>query len=125
MNYLSKLEIWGFDPLVELGVICPPRQAKNALKRKNQKNITDAAENFIKKLKTEGIPSPSFTQYTHFRFLKKTSEMEDYMPKDNEFYKNKDEYFYPVKINFLYKNFVFVMLPVIFYVMRDIGPAND
>ncbi len=125
LNYLSKLEIWGFGPMIELGVICPPWPIKEGLKRKNRKNIEQSAEKFYKKLKTEGLASPSFTQYTHFRFLKKTSESKDYLPKDNEFYKDKEEYFYPVKINPLFKILVSVMLPIIFYIMRDMGPAED
>jgi NAD(P)H-dependent FMN reductase len=125
LEYLSKLEIWGFGPLVQLGTISPPWPAKEGLKMKNNKNISDAAEKFSKKLKTEGLPSPSFTQYTHFRFLKKTSELKEYMPRDHEFYKDKEEYFIPVKINFLYKIIVSIMLPIIFYIMRDMGPADQ
>ena len=125
LEYLSKLEIWGFGPLVQLGAICPPWPAKDGLIMKNNKNISSAAKKFHKRLKTEGSPSPSFNQYTHFRFLKKTSEMKEYMPRDHEFFKDKDEYFFPVKINFIYKIIVSVMLPIIFYIMRDMGPADQ
>ncbi len=47
------------------------------------------------------------------------------MPRDNEFYMGKEEYFYPVKINFLFKFFVSVILLLIFCMIRDIGPAVE
>lgn len=125
LNYMSKLEIWGFGTLTQLGVICPPWPIREGLKNKNRKNIKVAAEKFHENLQKKGNPSPNFTQYTHFRFLKKASEMNEYMPKDYAFYKDKKEYFYPVKINFLYKIIISVLLPVILYLMRDIGPKED
>lgn len=125
LDYLSKLEIWGFGSLIKLGVICPPWPARDGLKKKNNQNISQAALKYYNNLKKEGKPSPTFTQYTHFRFLKETSELKEFMPKDHEFYKDKEEYFYPVQINFIYKIVLAVILPLIFYFMRDMGPAED
>lgn len=125
LDYMSNLQVWGFGTLIELGVVCPPWPLSEGLERKNKSKVSVAAKKFFDELKKGGRPSPNFTQYTHFRFLKKTSELKDYMPKDNEFYKDKEQYFYPVKINFLYKIIISVLLPVIFYIMRDMEPGVD
>lgn len=45
LDYLKKLEIWGFGTPVELGVITPPWPMSDALKEKNKKNINKASKN--------------------------------------------------------------------------------
>lgn len=124
LDYLSKLEVWGFGPVVKLGAICPPWPASKGLKIKNDKKITGSAEEFYKKLKGEKLPSPRFNQYMHFRFMKMSSEMKEYLPADNEFYKDKKDFFYPVKINPFKKWFASFMIKFALFMMKDMGPAE-
>jgi hypothetical protein len=44
------------------------------------------------------------------------------MPADYEFYKDK-EYYYPTKIGIFNKIATRIVLPVIFFMMRDLGPG--
>ncbi len=124
LDYLKKLNVWGFGELITLGVITPPWPHSEGLKNKNQKKIENASLEFYKKLEKGGLLKPTFTQYIHFRFMKFTSEMKEYMPADHEFYKNKTEYFYPIKINPLKKYFVSIMMKVILFFMKDLEPAK-
>lgn len=123
LDYLKKLQIWGFGTPVELGVVTPPWPMSDALKEKNKKSINKAAEEFYQKLQ-EGRPSPNFMQYMHFRFLKETSKL-GYLPADLEFYKDKEEYFYGTKISPLKKIFAPVIMKFVFFMMRDVGPKES
>ncbi|KAF5089166.1 Iron-sulfur flavoprotein [anaerobic digester metagenome] len=124
LDYLSKLEVWGFGPVVKLGALYPPWPTSERLKIKNKKKIVGSTEEFYKKLKGKKHPSPGFNQYMHFRFMKTTSDMKEYLPADNEFYKDKKEFFYPVKINPFKKWFASVMIKIAMFMMRDIGPED-
>lgn len=124
LDYLEKLQVWGFGKMVKLGVITPPWPRSQGLIRKNQKKIDDASVKFYKKLEEGGSPPPTFNQYIHFRFMKFASDMKEYMPADHEFYKKREEYFYPVKINPLKKYFVSGLIKVILFFMKDMAPAK-
>ena len=123
LDYLKKLQIWGFGTPVELSVITPQRPRSDALQKKNKKGIDEAAVEFYKKLQ-EGRPSPNFMQYMHFRFLKETSKL-GYLPADLEFYKDKEEYFYDTKISPLKKIIAPIIMKFAFFMMRDIGPREN
>jgi glycogen debranching enzyme len=110
--------------MIKLGVICPPWPASEGLKKKNRGKIKDASLKFFKNLKKGGLSKPTFTEYVHFRFMKFMSEMKEYMPADHEFYKEMDEYFYPTKINLLKKYFVSLMMKIVLFFMKDIGPLK-
>ncbi|AEG19177.1 flavodoxin family protein [Methanobacterium paludis] len=124
LDYLSKLEVWGFGPVITLGAIYPPWPASEGLKIKNNKKIVGSVEEFYKKLKGQKHPSPGFNQYMHFRFMKMTSDMKEYLPADNEFYKDKNEFFYPVKINPFKKGLASLMIKIAMFMMRDMGPEE-
>ena len=122
LNYLKKLQIWGFGTPVELSVITPPWPQSDALQKKNEKNIEKAAEEFYQKLQ-EGKQPPNFMQYMHFRFLKETSKL-GYLPADLEFYKDKGKFFYDARISPLKKIFAPVIMRFAFFMMRDMEPKN-
>jgi multimeric flavodoxin WrbA len=124
LNYLSKLEVWGFGPVTKLGAIYPPWPASKGLKIKNKKEISRSTEEFYKKLKGKKHPSPGFNQYMHFRFMEMTSDMKEYLPVDNEFYKDKKDFFYPVKINPFKKGFASLMMKIAMFMMKDMGPED-
>ncbi len=124
LNYLSKLEVWGFGPVTKLGSICAPWPASEGLKIKNKKKIVESTEEFYKKLKGQKHPSPGFNQYMHFRFMKMTSNMKEYLPADNEFYKDKKDFFYPVKINPFKKGFTSLMIKIAMFMMKDMEPED-
>ncbi|MDP1553809.1 MAG: NADPH-dependent FMN reductase, partial [Methanobacteriaceae archaeon] len=124
LDYLENLHIWGFGKMIKLGVICPPWPTSEGLKKKNRKKVEDASLKFFKNLKKGGLSKPTFTEYVHFRFMKFMSEMKEYMPADHEFYKEMDEYFYPTKINLLKKYFVSLMMKIVLFFMKDIGPRK-
>ncbi len=122
IDYLKKLQIWGFGTPVELSVITPPWPQSDALQKKNEKNISKAAEEFYQKLQ-EGRQPPNFMQYMHFRFLKETSKL-GYLPADLEFYKDKGEFFYDTKISPLNKILAPVVMKFAFFMMRDMEPKE-
>lgn len=124
LDYLSKLEVWGFGPSVKLGVVCPPWPASESLKIKNKKKIAGSAEEFHRKLGEKKLPSPGFNRYMHFRFMKMTSQMKEYLPADNEFYKDKKDFFYPVKINPLKNGFATLAIKIGMFIMRDMEPGG-
>lgn len=124
LEYLSKLEVWGFGPVVKLGAIYPPWPASEGIKIKNKKKIVKSTEEFYKKLKEQKHPSPGFNQYMHFRFMKMTSDMKEYLPADNGFYKDKKEFFYPVKINLFKKGIAALMMKIAMFMMKDMGPED-
>jgi multimeric flavodoxin WrbA len=123
LDYLKKLQIWGFGTPVELSVITPPWPQSDALQEKNKKSMNKAAEEFYQKLH-QGRPSPNFMQYMHFRFLKETSKL-GYLPADLEFYKDKGEYFYTTKISPLKKIFAPVIMKFAFFMMRYMEPKES
>ena len=122
LDYLKKLQIWGFGTPVELSVMMPPWPQSDALQKKNKKSIDNAVVNFYKKLQ-QGRQSPNFMQYMHFRFIKEVSK-EGYLPADLAFYKDKDEYFYDTKISPLKKILAPIIMKFAFFMMRDLEP-ND
>ena len=122
LDYLKKLQIWGFGTPVELSVITPPWPQSDALQKKNEKNISNAADEFYQKLQ-EGRQPPNFMQYMHFRFLKETSKL-GYLPADLEFYKDKGEFFYDTNVSTLKKIFAPVVMKFAFFMMRDMEPKN-
>lgn len=124
LDYLEKLHVWGFGEIIKLGVITPPWPSSQGLKKKNQQKIEKLSAKFYKKLEKGGLSKPTFMEYVHFRFMKFTSEMKEYMPADHEFYKEMDEYFYPIKINPLKKYFVSLMMKIVLFFMKDMGPAS-
>ena len=123
LDYLKKLQIWGFGTPVEIGVATPPWPMSDSLKEKNKRSIDKAAGEFYKRLQ-EGRQSPNFMQYMHFRFLKETSKL-GYLPADLEFYKDKKGYFYDTKISPLKKIFAPLIMRFAFFMMREMGPKED
>ncbi|MEN6290913.1 MAG: flavodoxin family protein [Methanobacterium sp.] len=122
LDYLKKLQIWGFGTPVELSVITPPWPQSDALQKKNEKNINNAAGEFYQKLQ-EGRQPPNFMQYMHFRFLKETSKL-GYLPADLEFYKDKGEFFYDTSVSPLKKIFAPLIMKFAFFMMRDMEPKS-
>ncbi|MCK9151923.1 flavodoxin family protein [Methanobacterium alcaliphilum] len=124
LDYMEIMQVWGFGNMVKLGIINPPWPMRNGLKKKNHSKIEKASLKFYKNLEKKGVSKPTFKQYMHFRFMKFTSSLGEYMPADHEFYKDKEEYFYPLKINPLKKYFVSFFMKIILFIMKDMGPAE-
>ncbi|MDO8870118.1 MAG: flavodoxin family protein [Methanobacteriaceae archaeon] len=125
LKYLETLHIWGFGKMNKLGIIIPPWPMSEALKKKNQRNIEKSAHEFYKSLEKGGMARPTFNEYVHFRFMKFTSSMGEYFPADHEFYQDKDSYFYPLKISPFKRIGVTIMMKIVLFLMRDMGPAEN
>jgi multimeric flavodoxin WrbA len=122
LDYMDKLSVWGFGPLIKLGLITPHWPRSPRLEQNNKKSIEKKGKKFFESLKTKRPSSPSFTQYMHFRFMKKTSDLEEYLPADNEYYHDKEHYFVPVKINPIYRLLAPLIVKFALYIMKDMGP---
>ena len=67
----------------------------------------------------------SFKDYMSFRIFQTVSEnVKEYMPADYQFYKNK-EYYQPAQIGIFTKILTVIMLQLVFFLMRDMGPGEE
>ena len=63
-------------------------------------------------------------EYMGFRIFQNISrDVKEYLSADYQFYQGK-EYYQPTKVGFLTKAVTGIMLRVIFFMMRDMGPGE-
>lgn len=113
---------WGYDVASECGLVNAPWPPTVTLKNKNSNILEKSAQKFDSSLKSakQGV---SFKNYMGFKIFQTISEnVKDYIPADYVFYKDK-EYYYPTKIGIFNKIAARIVLPVIFFMMRDLGPG--
>ncbi|MBI5679719.1 MAG: NAD(P)H-dependent oxidoreductase [Methanobacterium sp.] len=131
LKYMELVvESWGYDVVAKCGQITPPWPQKEGMKKKNRDKLLKSAAEFYKSLKSvslikQGKSAVKFRDYMSFRIFQTVSgNVEEYMPADYKYYKNK-EYYKPAKIGIPTKILTEIMLKVIFFMMRDMGPGND
>jgi len=131
MKYMEMVVgAWGYQVVGKCGVITAPWPATENLKRKNISIIEKSAQKFHKSLETienKRIAEikVGFKEYMGFRiFQEVSSNLKNYMPADYQFYQDK-EYYRPAKIGIISKMLTAIMLKVVFFIMRDMGPADE
>lgn len=131
LNYMELVaESWGYDVAAKCGQVTPPWPQRDAMKNKNRDKLLKSASRFDKSQKS--VPaknqrkiSVSFKNYMGFRIFQTVSqEVKEYMPADYQFYKNK-EYYQPASIGIITKMATEIMLKVVFFMMRDMGPGDE
>lgn len=131
LKYMKNItEVWGYDVADECGLITPPFPHSENLKKKNKDKIRSSAEKFDKALKSAGTAkleeaSVGFNRYLTFRIFKTISEdVKEYLPADYQFYKDK-EYYHLGRIGIFTRIATWIMLKVIFFMMRDMDPDSE
>lgn len=130
MNYMEMvIGAWGFQTVDKCGIITAPWPATRNLKNKNTRILEKSAQKFSKSLKSIDNKKSDkikvgLKDYMSFRIFQEiSSDVKKYMPADYQFYQDK-EYYQPAKIGILTKILTVIMLRVIFFIMRDMGPAD-
>ncbi|MDO5835781.1 MAG: NAD(P)H-dependent oxidoreductase [Methanobacterium sp.] len=130
LNYMETItKSWGYQVTGKCGLVTAPWPATEGLKRKNQQILEKSVKSFDKSLKSVKNENTNggkvgFMDYMSFRiFQTVSSNVREYMPADYQFYQGK-EYYQPARIGFLTKALSGVMLKVIFFMMRDMGPGK-
>lgn len=114
----------GTSIVCELDISTPPWAITANAQKKNEKKIADASKKFYTAIVSNNKCSPGINDYLRFLFLKEISiSCKDQLKADYEFYKDK-EYFYDVRINPIKRAIASVLVAVIKYIMRDVGPAG-
>jgi multimeric flavodoxin WrbA len=130
LNYMETIvESWGYKVHGKCGLITAPWPPTTGLKKKNNIKLEKSSSQFAKSLKSiqgkTGDMKVGFKDYMSFRIFKTVSEnVKEYIPADYQFYQGK-EYYQPAQIGFLTKILTGVMLKVVFFMMRDMGPGDE
>jgi multimeric flavodoxin WrbA len=131
LNYMELVaESWGYKVEGKCGLTTAPWPPTSGLKKKNSSGLHNATQKFDNSLKSieknkNEKQKVSFKDYMGFRIFQTVSEnVKDYMPADYQFYKNKD-YYQPAMIGILTKIATGIMLKVVFFLMRDMGPGKE
>lgn len=126
LKYMEMVvEAWGYNVSSKCGLITAPWPPTDGLKNKNSNTLEKSVKKFDTSLKSEDKPGTSFNNYLGFRIHQLVSEnTKSYMPADYEFYKDK-KYYYPAKIGIINKIAAGIMLKVIFFMLRDLGPGDE
>ncbi len=120
-----SLAIGGPKVVGKLAVLAPPWPLKDNAKRKNEKNTREASAKFYQSLKSNKLSSPSLNELLMFRFFKATSkECQTWLPADYEYYSRLEGYYYPTKINPVKRGLAPVIVRLVTFLMRDMGPNN-
>lgn len=124
LNYMETvLESWGFEVTDKCGLINAPWPPRPGLLNKNNRNLETSVDKFHKRLSMDEKSSISFKNYMNFRVFQQVSkDVKKYMPADYDFYKDK-KYYYPANISILTRITTEIMLQLVFFMMRDLGPA--
>lgn len=130
LNYMETIvESWGYKVNGKCGLITAPWPPTTGLKKKNSDRLVKSAKKFDNSLKTigkqkSGQMNVGFKDYMSFRIFKTVSEnVKEYMPADYQFYRGKD-YYKPAKIGIFTRMLTEIMLKVVFFIMRDMGPGE-
>lgn len=128
LNYMETVvESWGYKVAGKCGLTKAPWPPTNGLIKKNTKNLEKSAHDFDKSLKKPNKKKQSvgLKDYMGFRIFQTISQnANEYLPADYQFYQGK-EYYQPAKIGFLTKALSEVLLKVILFMMKDMGPGEE
>lgn len=131
LNYMEKItNAWGYKVTGKCGLFTAPWPATEGLKNKNQRTLEKSVESFENSLKSieqerSGEMKVDFMDYLSFRiFQTVSSNVKEYMPADYQFYQGK-EYYQPARIGLLTRVLTSIMLKVVFFMMRDMGPEKN
>jgi multimeric flavodoxin WrbA len=117
------LAIGGPKVVAKLVVLAPPWPLKDNAKHKNEKNTQAAATKLYQSLKNNNLPAPTLTELLMFKFFKATSkECQTWLPADYEYYSKLEGYYYPTKVNPLKRGLAPVIVKLVTFLMRDMGP---
>lgn len=118
------VEAWGYNTASKCGLVTAPWPPTDGLENKNSNTLNKSVKKFDTSLKSSNKARISFKNYLSFRIFQKVSEnTKTYMPADYQFYKDK-EYYYPAKIGIINRIIAGILLKVLFFMMRDLGPGN-
>ncbi len=128
LEYMEMItEAWGYKVAGKCGLTTAPWPATDGLEKKNRKTLQKSVQKFDQSLKSmdkKGSPKVSINEYVGFRiFQTVSSNVKEYLPADYQFYHGK-EYYQPARIGFLTRAVTEIMLRVIFFMMRDMGPGE-
>jgi len=130
LEYMETItKAWGYKVTGKCGLVTAPWPATEGLNRKNQRNLEKSVESFNKSLKSVESEKPNgekvgLMDYMSFRiFQTVSSNVKEYLPADYQFYQGK-EYYQPARIGLLTRALSGVLLKVIFFMMRDMGPGE-
>lgn len=130
LKYMEMIaEAWGYKVNGKCGITTAPWPATEGLKNKNNKTLEHSTQQFNNSLKSMEKEKPGkikvgINDYMGFRIFQTVSEnVKDYMPADYQFYHGK-EYYQTARIGILTKALTAVLLKVIFFMMRDMGPGD-
>ncbi|MCE5213466.1 MAG: NAD(P)H-dependent oxidoreductase [Methanobacterium sp.] len=129
LNYMEMIAgAWGYKVTSKCGLVTAPWPPTSSMEKKNTLNLEKSALRFhesLRSMKNNNDKKVSFKEYMGFLIFKNVSEnVKKYMPADYDFYKNKD-YYYPAKIGIITKIGARIILKILFFIMRDLGPRND
>jgi multimeric flavodoxin WrbA len=113
----------GGDIVSEVEVSSPPWPINDKMVKKNEKALDDAAKKLYGSIKNKNSKL-KFGDYMRFRFFKAIApEVKEYLPADFQYYKDK-EYFYDTKIPFLTNALASVIVKIVLFIMKDMGPKK-
>ncbi len=119
-----EIALGGLDVVAKVGVGTPPWPRTANAQRKTRQAIERETEKFYRAMCGKKFPDPTLMQYVRFRVQKEVSEAcRQWLPADYEFYKGK-EYFYDARISAYKKLLAGALLKALFFMMRDMGPAE-
>lgn len=120
-------ESWGYKVAGKCDLTKAPWPPTNGLKKKDSKKLEKSTHNFDKflKMQNKNIQNVGLKGYMGFRIFQTISQnVNEYLPADYKFYLGK-EYYHPAKIGFLTRTLTGILLKVIFFMMRDMGPGEE
>jgi len=118
-----SLAIGGPQIVSRLSIIAPPWPIKEKAKEKNEHKIKEASAKLYFALQKKKLPVPTFGNLLIFKFFKKTSkECQTWLSADYEYYKNLKGYYYETRVNPLKAGSAKLLVKIIGFLMRDIGP---
>jgi multimeric flavodoxin WrbA len=131
LDYMEKIaDAWGYDVAARCGQITSPWPPSEAMEKKNIGRLKKSALRFDKSLRSGGAGKRGgarvgFKKYMGFRIFQNISrDVKEHMPADFQFYLEK-EYYRPARIGFITRMAAAIMLKVVFFMMRDMGPGKD
>ncbi|NYB51833.1 MAG: NAD(P)H-dependent oxidoreductase [Methanobacteriaceae archaeon] len=131
LKYMDMItEAWGYQVAGKCSMVTAPWPPTTSLKEKNTIALEKSAKKFDKSLKNiekekfDGL-KVGVKNYLSFRIFQTMSEnVKEYMPADYHFYQEK-EYYILAKIGIPTKILTSILLKLVFFIMRDMGPGDE
>lgn len=131
LGYMETIvESWGYKVNGKCGLITAPWPPTSGLKKKNIISMEKSAQTFDKSIQSMekvkyGQMKVGFKDYMNFRiFQTVANNVREYLPADYQFYHGK-KYYQPAEIGIFTRIFTGVMLKVVFFMMREMGPGSE